>query len=103
MSNMVSCRGCGMRVSRDAEFCWICKCPFPACNLTDETNADEEILDAIPAKPRRSKGWLVALPAGLALLWTGIIIAGACVLATHWDRVPFHGLPNVNTFITRSR
>jgi hypothetical protein len=92
-----------MRVGRNAEFCWICKCPYPACNQSDEPNPDEVILDALPAEPRRSKSWLLALPAGLALVWTGVIIAGVCVLATHWDRVQFHGLPSVNTFITRSR
>jgi hypothetical protein len=107
MSITVTCRGCGIRVGRDAHSCWICKCPYPACHLSEASDPADEILDVIPAEmPAKSflaTGWGLAIPAGLGVLFTGVVVAGACFMAARWDRVQPHGLPSVNTFIARPR
>jgi hypothetical protein len=93
-------------VSRDAEFCWLCKCPYPTCHLSEASDPNDEILDVIPVKsPTRflATGWGLAIPAGLGMLFTGIVVAGACFMAVQWNRVQPHGLPNINTFISRPR
>jgi hypothetical protein len=102
-SNAVPCRGCGIDVGRDARFCWICKCPYPACHLTEESDPAAEILEALPAHSFRVPGWVLAIPAGLGLVCVGVVVVGTCVLAAHWDRVQARGLPSVHTFITRLR
>jgi hypothetical protein len=103
MTTDVTCRGCGIRVGREARSCWICKCPYPACHLPETDASEPEVVaEAVPAEPvRRAIPWVWALPAGFGLLYLCLAVVGACFLAAKWDRVQSQSMPTIKMFFAR--
>lgn len=102
MTTAVTCRGCGVRVGREAQSCWICKCPYPACHLPETDGSEPEVADAIAAEPaRRGIPWVWVLPASFGLLYFCLAVVGACFLTAKWDRVQSQSLPTIKMFLAR--
>lgn len=92
MPNDVTCRGCGIRVALGAHSCYACHCPFPTCHLPE-----------VPERSVATTRWRWAAPAGLGVLFAGVVVAGMCFVAAHWERVHAHSLPNIRANIAHPR
>ena len=82
MTTAVTCRGCGIRVGREAQSCWICKCPYPACHLPEtDTSVPEAAAEPFAEPSPRGLPWKWASPAGFGLFYLVVAVVGACFLA----------------------
>jgi hypothetical protein len=89
MQTEVTCRGCGIRVTRAAHLCYACKCPFPTCHLPE-----------MPERSVRVTHWRWTAPVAVGLLLTGIVVGGICYVASQWQHFNTHSLPNMKANIS---